>query len=211
MRPSYFQGCLSACRHTVTVACEAHGTMQMQMRVAGCSRRTGAGLQCSCTLLTRFRTCLTGQLASPPGAQLSLVSRGNASTLPSHSLARPSAITNHALLNVATARHWRASNYPRVNFRMTSAESSLDFQPRGDVPFPFCIKKNIRIVSIPLALAHSHAAFHTQASAASGSSCLLGIRSSLASFEPFRCSTANEHTLLQGPPTSPEVSTPRHC
>lgn len=84
---------------------------------------------------------------------------------------------------------------------MTSAEGSLDFQPRGDVLFPFCIK-NEHIVSIPPTPVHSHAAFHTSFGARGPPVCL---GSSLASFEPFRCLDCQRHTRLQGTPTSPRV------
>lgn len=106
-----------------------------------------------------------------PEVQLSLVSRGSASTPPFHSDRSPLGYNKPRVAHVAAARHWRASNYPRVNFRMTSAEGSLDFQPRGDVLFPFCIK-NEHIVSIPPPPVHSHAASHTSFGARGPPVCL---------------------------------------
>lgn len=167
-----------------------------------CSMQRVLPLPCIATLLTRPVLYLPNLAAGKaPEVQLSLVSRGSASTPPFHSDRSPLGYNKPRVAHVAAARHWRASNYPRVNFRMTSAEGSLDFQPRGDVLFPFCIK-NEHIVSIPPPPVHSHAASHTSFGARGPPVCL---GSSLASFEPFRCLDCQRHTLLQGTPTTTRV------
>lgn len=152
----------------------------------------------------RYCTCLTWQLASPRRPTFSRESWERLhSPIP---LARsPLGYNKPRVAHVATARHWRASNYPRVNFRMTSAESSLDFQPRGDVPFPFCIK-NKHVVSIPPILAHSHALFHTSFGVRGPPVCL---GSSLASFETSRFLDCQHDThSSKEPPQAPSPARP---